>query len=165
MFASVVCICSGYETATKLILKPQKGNIHYMGLAWTSEETSTFSGAYCHADNVVGDTSSLSDERIKDNVSSLEPSNCLSFCNHLNGSMYLRTDINEIRTGLIAQEVHAALTSHNFPETPVLDTKMASVDGESPAEELMSMRYERLVPMLLGAVKALTQRIEELESK
>ena len=29
----------------------------------------------------------------------------------------------------------------------------------------MSMRYERLVPMLLGAVKALTQRIEELESK
>ena len=79
--------------------------------------------------------------------------------------MYLRKDINEIRTGLIAQEVQAALTSHNFPETPVLDTKMASVDGESPAEELMSMRYERLVPMLLGAVKALTQRIEELESK
>ena len=40
---------------------------------------------------------------------------------------------------------------------------MASVDGDN--EELMSMRYERLVPMLLGAVKELTNRISQLESQ
>ena len=80
--------------------------------------------------------------------------------------MYLRTDLNdEIRTGLVAQEVQSALTAHSFLEKPVLGAKMASVDGESPAEELLSLSYERLVPMLLGAVKALTQRIEQLESK
>ena len=83
----------------------------------------------------------------------------------LQPSLYLQNLSNEVRTGLIAQEVQAQLTAHSLPLTPVLDTKMASIDQESPAEELMSMRYERLVPMLLGAVKALTQRIEELESK
>ena len=118
-----------------------------------------------HSDNIIGNPSSLSDERSKDNVSSLDPSNCLSYCTTLQPSLYLQTLSNEVRTGLIAQEVQAQLTAHSLPLTPVLDTKMASVDQESPAEELMSMRYERLVPMLLGAVKALTQRIEELESK
>ena len=41
---------------------------------------------------------------------------------------------------------------------------MASVDEGSPAEELLALRYERLVPMLLGAVQALTKRVQELES-
>ena len=77
--------------------------------------------------------------------------------------MYLQTLANEVRTGLIAQEVKSALASHNLPEEQILDTKMASVDGEN--EELMAMRYERLVPMLLGAVKQLTTRITQLESQ
>ena len=58
-----------------------------------------------------------------------------------------------------------ALQAHNLPETPVLDTKRARVDEDSPIEQLMAMRYERLVPMLLGAVKELTKRIEDVESK
>ena len=79
--------------------------------------------------------------------------------------MYLRTDLNdEIRTGLVAQEVQAALTAHSFPDKPVLGTKMASVGGESPVEELLSLSYERLVPMLLGAVQELTKRPQLLES-
>lgn len=40
---------------------------------------------------------------------------------------------------------------------------MANADGQY--EELLALRYERLVPHLLAAVEALTQRIEELESK
>ena len=79
--------------------------------------------------------------------------------------MYIQTLANEVRTGLIAQEVQAALTAHSLPADQILDTKMASIDGESPAEELLALRYERLVPHLLAAVKALTLRIEELESK
>ena len=135
-----------------------------MALGWTSEEErNTHSGSWCHSDNIMGNPSSLSDERIKENVSSLEPSNCLSLCNSLNPTLYLQTLDNEVRTGLIAQEVQTALQNHNLPDTPVLDTKWASVEGEH--QELMSMRYERLAPMLLGAVKELTRRLEELESK
>ena len=163
--ASIVCVCSGYDSATSIRLKVRAGLCVICGLGWRSEETTAYSGSFFHSDNVIGNPSSLNDERIKDNVSSLDPSNCLSFCNMLQPSLYLQTLSNEVRTGLIAQEVQATLAAHSLPLTPVLDTKMASIDQESPAEELMSMRYERLVPMLLGAVKALTQRIEELESK
>ena len=149
----------------KIWFKPQKGSFFIIGLCWKTEDRDISYEHTIHSDNIIGNPSSLSDERVKDNVSSLDPSNCLNFCNMLQPSLYLQTLSNEVRTGLIAQEVQAQLTAHSLPLTPVLDTKMASVDQESPAEELMSMRYERLVPMLLGAVKALTQMIEELESK
>ena len=160
-----VCVCSGFEEAVKIWFKPQKGSFFIIGLGWKTEDRDISYGHTIHSDNIIGNPSSLSDERVKDNVSSLDPSNCLSFCNMLQPSLYLQTLSNEVRTGLIAQEVQAQLTAHSLPLTPVLDTKMASIDQESPAEELMSMRYERLVPMLFGAVKALTERIEQLESK
>ena len=161
----IVCVCYGYDTAVKIWFKPQKGVASTYGIGWKTEDRDIYHASWVHSDNITGNPSSLSDERIKDNVSSLDPSNCLSFCNMLQPSLYLQTMSNEVRTGLIAQEVQATLAAHSLPLTPVLDTKMASVDQESPAEELMSMRYERLVPMLLGAVKALTQRMEELECK
>ena len=118
---------------------------------------------YAHSDNVFGYPFFLSDERIKDIVSSLDISTCWTFCNSPGGALYLRTDLNEIRTGLIAQEVQAALTYHTPPETPAHDTDMASVEGDNPVETLMSLRYERLVPMLLGVIKGLTNRITQLE--
>ena len=125
-----------------------------LGLGWTSEERDTHSGSWVHSDNVVGNTSSLSDQRVKADVSSLDPSLCLDFCNALRPAMYLQTLANEPRSGLIAQEVQAALEAHSLPQAPVLDTKMASVDEGSPAEELLALRYERLVPMLLGRCRS-----------
>ena len=88
---------------------------------------------------------------------------CLDVCHSLQPSLYLEDLDEEPRTGLIAQEVQATLQAHNLPETPVLDTKWATIDDQR--QELMSMRYERLVPMLLGAVKELTARITQLESQ
>ena len=160
---SLVCVCTGFTTAVKIWFTPQKGLMSLNGIGWKTEDRDIYDASWVHSDNIVGNPSSLSDERIKDNVSSLDPSNCLSFCNSLQQSLYLQTLANEPRTGLIAQEVQSALTSHNIPEAPVLDSKMANVDGEN--QELMSMRYERLVPMLLGAVKELTNRISQLESQ
>ena len=40
-----------------------------------------------------------------------------------------------------------------------------SIEKDCDIEELMALDYSRLTVALLGAVKALTQRIEELESK
>ena len=162
---SRVCLCSGYDTAVKIWLRPQKGTFSLFGLGWKSEDRESSGPAFVHSDNIMGDPSSLNDERIKDNVTNLDPSNCLSFCNALQPSLYLQTLANEVRTGLVAQSVQAALTAHNLPETPVPDAKRARVDEDSPLEQLMAMRYERLAPMLLGAVKELTNRITQLESQ
>ena len=140
-----------------------RGVCTILGLGWKTEDRDIYGSAFVHSDCITGNPSSLSDARIQDNVSSLDPSICLSFCNALQPSLYLQTLSNEVRTGLVAQEVQAALTAHSLPETPVLDTKMASVDGQN--EELMAMRYERLVPMLLGAVQELTNRVTQLESQ
>ena len=142
-----------------------RGTCMLMGLGFKTEDRDIDNSACVHSDNITGSPSSLSDERIKDNVTSLDPSNCLSFCNTLQPSLYLQTLANEPRTGLLAQSVQAALQAHNLPETPVLDTKRARVDEDSPVESLMSMRYERVVPMLLGAVKELTNRVAQLESQ
>ena len=70
---------------------------------------------------MVGNPSSLSDERIRDNWVAIEPSNCLGFCNSLIPSLYLQTISNEVRSGLIAQEVAAACQTHSLPEEPILD--------------------------------------------
>ena len=123
-----------------------------------------------HSDNVVGNPGSLSDERIKTGITELDPTTCLDLCTTLAPCAYLRTDNDEIRTGLIAQEVEATLASYSIPILPVIGSKFASVDpgtfeepGTAP-EELKTHSYERLVPSLLGAVQRLTDRVQQLES-
>ena len=58
---------------------------------------------------------------------------------------------------MLVQEVQTALQNHNLPGTPASDTKWATVDYQP--QELMSVRYERIAPRLLGAVKGPTRRI------
>ena len=105
---STVCVCTGFPTAEKIIFRPMRGTCMLMGLGFKTEDRD-IAHAFVHSDNITGNPSSLSDERIKENVSSRESAKCLSFCNALNPSIYLQTLANEVRTGLIAQEVEAAL--------------------------------------------------------
>ena len=122
-----------------------------------------------HSDCVVGSPGSLSDTKLKANVTELESSHCLSLCNALAPSAYNRVDTNEVRCGMIAQDVKAALADHSFPDDGIIGSKLASVDpgsfenpGTAP-EELMTLAYDRLVPFLLGAVQRLTERVQQLE--
>ena len=69
------------------------------------------------------------------------------------------------RLGLIAQDVEAALSTHALPKSPLINKLYQSIEKDGDIEELMALDYSRLTVALLGAVKALTQRIEELESK
>ena len=158
-----VRVTSGYPDATHIEFRGQKGTLCLYGLGFSDQRRDIYTATAMHADCVNGSPSSFSDERIKDNQVAIEPSNCLSFCNSLTPCLYLQTLSNEVRSGLIAQEVAAACQTHSLPEEPILDKKWATVDGAN--EELLALRYERLVPMLLGAVKELTARVQELESK
>ena len=81
-----------------------------------------------------------------------------------------RGSTDDIRSGLIAQSVKASLERHWIPTHPIIGSKMGSADpGDletppSPPEELMTLSYDRLVPLLLGSIKELTNRVQQLES-
>ena len=85
--------------------------------------------------------------------------------------MHLRTDTNEVRVGLLAQEVSAALTASSLPLEGIIGSKFGAIDPGTPeapgndpeVRELMSLSYERLVPFLLGAAQRLTERVQQLE--
>ena len=80
--------------------------------------------------------------------------------------MYSRIDLApHPRLGLIAQDVDAALETHALPKSPFINKLYQSIEKDGDIEELLGVDYARLSVCLLGAVKALTKRIEELESK
>ena len=67
------------------------------------------------------------------------------------------------RPHYVPQDVEQSLVDHYLPRSPFINKFDRDVDGEM--QELLGLDYARLSVCLLGAVKALTQRIEQLESK
>lgn len=168
----VVCVCSGYPSASHIGVKCRKGQLMLIGIEWSAQDNIPVTPhSITHSDNIVGQPSRLSDERLKTGITELNPASCLSICNTLAPCAYLRTGTDEIRTGLVAQTVEATLASYSMPILPVIRSKMASVDpgtfeepGTTP-EQLKTLAYDRLVPFLLGAVQRLTERVQHLESQ
>ena len=111
-----------------------------------------------------GNQTSLSTEKVNDNITPLDSGLLLDFCNALSPSMYSRIDLEpNARIGLIAERVQEQIAEHSLP-TNIIGTRYEAI-GDGPIEELLGVDYSRLTVALLGAVKALTQRIEELKSQ
>ena len=98
-----------------------------------------------------------SDARIKDNVAVLE--NCLDKVLQLRGVEYDRIDLSRPQHdyGLIAQEVE--------PIFPVLVGESNQVDREDGIEDLKTLNYEGLIPVLIEAVKEQNAIIQSLQSR
>ena len=102
-------------------------------------------------------TAYYSDERLKDFKGTIF--NALDKVNQLNGYYYtpnetaqsLGVDYNGVEVGVSAQEVEAVL--------PEIVTKSAIGD------DYKTVYYEKLTPLLIEAVKELTQKVEKLELK
>lgn len=93
-----------------------------------------------------------SDERLKHNVVSLDPTESLDKVLNLDAVQYeLKEDeTGKKQVGFLAQQAH-----HCVPEAVTLG-----------GDDIMgSMQYERVVPYLVAAIKKLNEKIEELESK
>ena len=120
-----------------------------------------------HQDCVYsGSQTSVSDQRLKTDVSELDSGLLLDFCNSLSPSMYSRTDLTpQPRLGLIAQDVESALLTHSLPKSPFINTLYQALEENGEIEELLGLDYARLSVCLLGAVKELTTRITQLESQ
>ena len=107
---------------------------------------------------VVGDiTAFASDERLKTNIKSLE--NALDKVLSLSGFTYNFNEVGQslgfgtetLHVGVSAQQVQAVL-----PEAVV----------PAPAsDEYLTVKYEKLVPLLIEAIKELSQKVSDLENK
>lgn len=95
----------------------------------------------------VGNVTAYSDERIKKNVNTID--DAVEIVKQLRGVRYTRRDNDQRGIGVIAQELRKVL-----PELVH--------EGESGK---LSVSYGNLCGVLIEAVKGLTARIEELESK
>ena len=116
----------------------------------------------------VGDvTANTSDERLKTNIRKID--NALEKVSQINGVYYNFTDealklnhtLNkEEQVGLLAQEVQSVLP-HIIKPAP-FDIDMES--GESiSGENYLTIQYEKIVPLLLEAIKELKAEVDELK--
>ena len=164
-----VCILGGdqYPNKTHVKIIPRKGEIFIYTRSFRDNVGDTPPPGFMHSDCVVsGQTSSLSTERVKDQITPLDSGLLLDFCNALAPSMYVRTDIGDPnpRLGPIAERVQEQLTEHSLP-TNMMGSRFEAVEAGGDVEKLLALDYSRLTVTLLGAVKALTARVAELESR
>ena len=119
--------------------------------------------SFVHSDNIYGNPSSLSDARLKTNLTEVTPDQCLNTLRQIKPRTYDRDDIGEYRLGLLADECEEALKTAGIEVDNVIGEKHWQVDGES--DMYKTLQYDRLVPLLIGAVNTLSARVEQLESK
>ena len=64
---------------------------------------------------------------------------------------------------MLADECEEALKTAGIEVDNVIGEKHWQVDGE--ADMYKTLQYDRLVPLLIGAVNTLSARVEQLETK
>lgn len=143
---------AGYTTYTANQSLNNNSNVHFEGLM-----IGQTTGAAANTIRCVGDIIAYySDDRLKIKLGNLE--DALAKVNSLNGFTYkpneaalaLGVDQDEIRVGVSAQEVQAVL-----PEA-VKDAPVQNTEG------YLTVQYEKIVPLLIEAIKELSAKVEEL---
>lgn len=112
-------------------------------------------------------TAYSSDSRLK-NVLSIIP-NALEKVNKISGVLYKHNDIakqhgfteDSVKVGVLAQEVQAVLPEVIKPAPFDVDENGVSKSGEN----YLTVQYEKIVPLLIEAIKELTKKVEALEQK
>jgi trimeric autotransporter adhesin len=134
----------------------------------------TFTGgiAVQGAITATGDiTAYSSDDRLKVRIGNIE--NALSKVQQLNGFHYTNSDVakslgyttDEQQVGVSAQEVQSVL-----PEVVVLAPidRLVLESGEiisKSGENYLTVKYEKIVPLIIEAIKELKAELDELKSK
>jgi hypothetical protein len=146
---------AGYTTYSANQALDNSSNVHFEGLM-----VGQTTGATANTIRCVGDiVAYYSDDRLKNRIGNLE--DALSKVNSLNGFTYtpneaaleLGVDQDEVRVGVSAQEVQKVL-----PEA-VKDAPVENTEG------YLTVQYEKIVPLLIEAIKELSAKVEELENK
>jgi hypothetical protein len=134
----------------------------------------TFTGGIAVQGSITatGDiTAFSSDNRLKVRIGNIE--NALSKVQQLNGFHYTNSDIakslgyttDELQVGVSAQELQAVL-----PEVVVLAPidRLVLESGEivsKTGENYLTVKYEKIVPLIIEAIKELKTELDELKNK
>lgn len=113
------------------------------------QNASSANAIYCdQTGNFVaaGNVTAYSDVRLKKDLVNI--ADALEIVNRMNGYRYTRIDTGQKEIGLVAQQL-----TGDLPEVVQQN------------EEYMSVAYDRIVAVLVEAVKELTKRVEALEAK
>jgi hypothetical protein len=112
-----------------------------------SSVTATGATINCYALIASGDISLSSDERIKEDIRTID--DATGIVEQLRGVSYVRKDTGKLGIGVVAQEVEKVL-----PQLVATD-----------ANGMKSVAYANMVGVLIQAVKELSARIDELEAR
>jgi hypothetical protein len=112
-------------------------------------------------------TAGYSDKRLKENIKTLE--NALAKVEQLNGVTFNANSLatsfgytdKKKQVGIIAQEVQKVLPEVVVPAPFDTDHYGNSLSGES----YLAIQYEKLVPLLIEAIKELSAKVNKLENK
>ena len=142
---------------SRIRLTLRKGSVFVNFIAWLDHRVMQPPGAYVNSDNVYGDPGSLSDARLKTEVTPVSGDRALNVLSQIRGSTYEREDLQQRRLGLIADEVEDAI------DQLAIDNVVGSRwhDGE----QHRTLDYSRLVALLIPAVNTLSARLREMEAK
>ena len=110
-------------------------------------------------------TAYYSDIRLKDNIQNIK--NAAEKLYTLNGVFYTQNELAEKygyhdyaqKVGLLAQEVQKVLPEVVAPAPFDMDENSNSKSGEN----YLTVRYERLIPLIVETIKEQQKEIEELE--
>lgn len=131
-----------------------KTNTHIIGDNITASVNHAFyvgcsNGLFCDGD--ITSNFSLSDSRLKDNQQKIE--NCIGRIQKINGVSFNWNDKQETYRGkdigLVAQQVQKIA-----PE--IVDTRKSGY---------LAIKYEKIIPLLIGAIKEQQKKIDTLESE
>ena len=168
----------GAEAGYGMVPTPTSGNSS-TGL-YLGRTGSRWREAHVHNTIFYGALSAYSDERIKTNIADITNSDSLTFINSLNPRKFTKTDgsapADEVKYGLIAQEVETALEGLSIDKTklgliqlPATETTSSiSPDTATRGQTVIttnyrSLDYTQLIAPLIGAVKELKRRLEIVE--
>ena len=142
---------------TKIRIQGRRGAFTLLSVAFQTEVIAQATLGLLHSDCIVGDPNSLSDARLKTEVTPVSGVQALDVLNQIQGCTYERADLDQRRLGLIADEVEEACTGLGIDN--VTSTKWHKDD------QYKVLDYSRLVSLLIPAVNALAKRVEDLGSK
>ena len=154
----LVAVAAGHIDGpwSRIRFQGRKGAFNIISVAF-QEEVLPQSSSFMHSDNIIGDPASLSDARLKSEITPVSGEQALGVLSQIRGCTYERDDLQQRRLGLIADEVEEAI------EELAIDNVVGSKwhNGEA----LKTLDYSRLVALLIPAVNTLTARVQELEAK
>jgi len=116
-------------------------------------------------------TAYYSDGRLKDRIGTIE--NALNKVKQLTGFLYKNNDVaksfgytsEEIQVGLDAQEVEKVQPEVVAPAPFDIGQNEDGTEFSKSGENYLTVRYERLIPLLVEAIKDLSNELDEIKAK